>query len=108
MSRKGWSETAQAIAISVALALIIAGIAALLSGCAGYSVGVKVEHHSSAEDYYDVCENNLLGADVRIHLGHGPYAPELSLGLGWDVRGDPCQGSDPVGEAQFRFPVWVR
>lgn len=109
---RGWKETVKAIGIVVAISLVILVAVSWITGCATMpetSVGLKIiEHHSSAQDVYDRCENNLSGFDVRMNLGTncGKYCPEVSVGLGWDVRGSPCQGRDPVGEAQFRFPIW--
>lgn len=108
---RGWRETLSAIGIVVVISVAIAILTTCITGCASTpetSVGLKVEHHSSAQDLRDACENNLLGFDIRTNLGRncGRYCPEVSVGLGWDVRGSPCQGRDPVGEAQFRFPIW--
>jgi hypothetical protein len=105
----GWKEVFGAIGICVSISLVILAIVSLV-GCAGTSVAIKVNHDSSAQDVHDMCENNLIGPDLRFPIGKGdsPYRPELTFGLGWDVRGRPCQGRDPVGNASFRFPIWVK
>lgn len=108
---RGWIEVGKALLIVSGISVVIALIVIFLTGCAlapKASVGLKIEHHSSAQDVYDTCENNLAGFDIRMELGDycGKYCPEVEVGLGWDVRGLPCQGRDPVGEAQFRFPIW--
>jgi hypothetical protein len=106
----GWRETLRVVGAMIVASLLIAGVVSCLSGCAGSSAGLKIEHHSSAQDLDDRCEDNLAGFDLRFPLGRncGDYCPEMSLGLGWDIRNGPCQGRSPVGEAQFRVPIWVR
>lgn len=106
----GWKEVFGAIGICVSIAVAILILMWLLSGCSGFSAAVKVNHDSSAQDVHDTCENNTIGPDLRWYLGKncGKYCPEMTLGLGWDVRGTPCQGRDPVGNASFRFPIWVK
>lgn len=111
MINRGWKEVFKALGIVAAVSLVILLIVTVITGCAVMpesSAGLKIEHHSSAQDVYDTCENNLAGFDIRMNIGRncGKYCPEVSVGLGWDVRGSPCQGRDPVGEAQFRFPIW--
>jgi len=105
----GWKEVFGAIGLCTIIALIIA-IVVMLVACTGTSVGLKINHDSSAQDVHDACENNTVGPNLRFPIGRGdsPYRPELTFGLGWDVRGRPCQGRDPVGNASFLFPLWVK
>jgi hypothetical protein len=106
----GWKETFKVIGAMVIVGLLVGLVVSCLTGCAGSSAGIKVEHHSSAQDLDDRCDDDLIGFDLRFPLGRncGDYCPEMSMGLGWDFRGGACQGRSPVGEAQFRTPVWVR
>lgn len=106
----GWKEVIGAIGICAGIAILIALFVFVLTGCTGTSAAIKINHDSSAQDVHDACENNTIGPDLRFPLGNhcGKYCPELTLGLGWDVRGRPCQGRDPVGNASFRFPVWTK
>ena len=107
---RGTLETLKTVLYVGLLGVLIGILYSCIAGCSGTSAGLKVEHHSSAQDYYDSCEDNLAGFDLRFPLGKGssPYRPELEFGLGWDFRGGACQGRDPIGEAQLRFPLWVK
>ena len=109
---KGWKEAFQALGFAVAISLAIAAVVAL-TGCAGTRVLAEYEHHSSAQDYYDLNTSDQVGVIVAVPLRFrtedcSTYCPELEVGLSWEVTGTPTFGRDPVGTLRLRQPIWVK
>lgn len=108
---RGWKESLEAAGV----ALLVAGVIALLAflvGCSGTRVLAEYEHHSSAQDYYDLNTSDQVGAVIAVPLRIresvcSKYCPELELGLHWEVTGVPVYGRDPVGTIRLRQPLYV-
>lgn len=101
---KGWKEAFTAAGIAIALGVVIF----LLVGCVPMKAALEYEHHSSAQDFYDLNTSDQVGLIVTAKLCREPtfYCPELDLGLAWEVTGTPTFGRDPVGTIRLRQPVW--
>lgn len=105
---KGWKESFTALAALIVIAFALY----LLTGCSGMPMRatIEYEHHSSAQDYYDLNTSDMLGTCVSAILSRNPtpYSAEAEACLMWEVTGVPVYGRDPVGGLRIRKPVWVR
>lgn len=108
-TRKGLREAVGAIGTAVLIALLIAAIATLLTGCAGGQAFTKYEHHSSIPDYFDANTADILGGCVEVKLCAtcGEYSPTMGGCVNYEVTRKPVFGRDPSGELWIRQPVRV-
>jgi hypothetical protein len=107
----GWREAFSALGAAIALGLAIAVVVSLV-GCSGTRILAEYEHHSSAQDYYDMNTSDTAGIIVAVplRLREGDcdrYCPELEAGLSWEVTGKPVFGRDPVGTLRLRQPLFI-
>lgn len=110
---RGWKEAFSALGAAILVALVVAVLAWLLSGCSGTRVLAEYEHHSSAQDYFDQNTADQAGVVVAVPLRLREtvcesYCPELEVGLHWELTSKPVFGRDPVGTIRLRQPVWVQ
>lgn len=103
---RGWREAFTALGILIAIAFVVV----LLAGCVPMSAWAEYEHHSSAQDYYDMNTSDLVGGCVGAVLSRAPtpYSPQAEACLMYEVTGKPVYGRDPVGTLRLRQPVWVK
>lgn len=103
---KGWKEAFQAFGILVLLGLV----AVWLSGCVPMRAFAEYEHHSSAQDYYDLNTSDMLGLCMEAVLSRdpSPYSPRAQACLMWEVTGVPVYGRDPVGTLRLQQPIWIK
>lgn len=109
---RGWKESFQAIGFAIFVGVSIAAIL-WLTGCTGTRVLAEYEHHSSAQDFYDLNTSDQVGVIVAVPLRFREtdcdrYCPELEAGLSWEVTGKPTFGRDPVGTIRLRQPIFVK
>jgi hypothetical protein len=107
-TKRGLREAAGAIAAAVGAGLLIAAVAALLTGCAGGEAFAKYSHRSSIPDYRDLNTSDTVAGCVRVNLCAtcGDYAPRMVGCVHWETTGKPVYGRDPIGELQIEQPVW--
>lgn len=110
---RGWKESFEALGAAIVVGLVIALLSWALSGCSGTRVLAEYEHHSSAQDFYDLNTADQAGLVVAVplRLREGVcdrYCPELEVGLSWELTDKPVFGRDPVGTLRLRQPIYVR
>jgi hypothetical protein len=109
---RGWKESFSALGVAIGLGICIALIVLLLAGCTGTRVLAEYEHHSSAQDYFDLNTSDHAGIIVAVPLRFKEshcdlYCPELEAGLSWELTDKPTFGRDPVGTLRLRQPIYI-
>lgn len=110
---RGWKESFEALGAAIVVGLVIALLSWALSGCSGTRVLAEYEHHSSAQDFYDLNTADQAGLVVAVPLRIrenvcSTYCPELEVGLHWELTSKPVFGRDPVGTVRLRQPIFVK
>lgn len=108
---RGWKEAFSALGAAIVIGLVVALVVSL-TGCTGTRILAEYEHHSSAQDYYDLNTSDTAGVIVAVPLRFresdcGRYCPELEAGLSWELTGKPTFGRDPVGTLRLRQPIFT-
>ena len=101
---RGWREAFQALGFLILLSVLLFA----LFGYVPMRASLEYEHHSSAQDYYDLNTSDLLGVCVLAYLSKDPtpYTFQAEGCLSWEVTGVPVYGRDPVGTLRIRKPIY--
>ena len=114
--KKGYKEALMAVVGGLIVIGILAGIATLLSGCAGTQLGARYTHHSSIPVYHDPHESNMVGPVLSVPVcgrkhEFSEWCPTVEFSAQWDVRHGEHNhpyGSDPVGTINITQPIWIK
>lgn len=81
-----------------------------VSGCVGTTLSGRLTHHSSAQDYFDKNESNILGPCVKVPAcrDYTPYCASVTACAQWEVHGEDVYGRPPTGTLEVDKPIWIK